>query len=62
MEVNNLLADTLRPGRDSLLVPEGMNLLAFTNGDSVKYAAQIRKASYPIALYFNNNKTAGQRH
>jgi hypothetical protein len=51
---NALVIDTVK--KDSIMVPDAMNLLAFTQGDSVKFANQIRSASYPVALYYNEKK------
>lgn len=39
--------------KDSIAVPDALNLLTFTKGDTVKYASQITKASYFLAIYYN---------
>lgn len=53
---NAQILDTVK--KDSIAVPDALNLLTFTKGDTVKYATQISKASYFLALYYND---AGER-
>lgn len=51
---NAQIIDTVK--KDSIAVPDAANLIAFTNGDTVKYAAQIRKAAYFLAIHYNESR------
>lgn len=48
---NSQILDSVK--KDSIGVPDALNLLAFTKGDTVKYASQISKAAYFLAIYHN---------
>lgn len=51
---NSQILDTVK--RDSIAIPDAMNLLAFTKNDTVKYGRQIKGASYLIAIYYSQKK------
>jgi Tfp pilus assembly protein PilF len=51
---NAQVIDTAK--KDSIAVPDALGLIAFTKGDTVQYAAQIRKAAYFLAIYYNENR------
>lgn len=51
---NAKIIDTLK--KDSIAVPDGMNLIAFTKGDTLKFGRQLQGAAYFIAIYYNEKK------
>jgi Tfp pilus assembly protein PilF len=51
---NAQIIDTAK--KDSIAVPDAVNLISFTKGDTVKYAAQIRKAAYFLAIHYNESR------